>query len=93
MIIDGIQINPDAVEYAQAKRNYTLIVLCGNKTVMSAWNLGVVCERLKLTRVHRSFGVNSNLVVEKAEKSLKMKSGFMIRTSPKMTGPIEDMFQ
>jgi DNA-binding LytR/AlgR family response regulator len=93
MIIDGIHIHPEAVEYAQAKRNYTLIVLCGNKTVMSAWNLGVVCERLQLARVHRSFGVNSNLVVEKTEKSLKMKSGFLVKTSPRMTGPIEDMFQ
>ena len=75
MLIDGIDICSDTVEYARAERNYTRIFLLNKKKLLSGLNLGIVCERLDLIRINRSIAVNSVCLAGLQGNVLNITSG------------------
>jgi len=92
MVINNVKIKPEEVVWAEADRNYTIVVLTTGKKIVSCHTLGMVYQHLGLYRVHRSFAVNPSQVGEMTEDGLLMKSGEIVPVSRKRVKEVENKF-
>lgn len=88
LIVDGVNVCADIVEYIEAKRNYTLIKLVDGSKLISSKNLGKVAKYLNLVRIHRGIAVNLNHI-EYSLGVITTKSGFVTEPSRRQNKKIE----
>ncbi|WP_409034086.1 LytTR family transcriptional regulator DNA-binding domain-containing protein [Runella sp.] len=81
MLVNGIHINGEEVEYAVGDRRYTILVLLDGTQFRSSRNLEKICERLGLLRTHKSSAVNPTYISGFSEDGVQMQSGFTAQIS------------
>lgn len=81
MLVNGIHISGEEVEYAVGHRRYTILILLNGQQLISSRNLEKVCDLFGLLRTHKSRAVNPAYISEYTKEGIQMQSGFTAQMS------------
>lgn len=81
MLVNGIHISGEEVEYAVGHRRYTILILLNGHRLISSRNLEKICDLFGLLRTHKSSAVNPTYISGYTEDGIQMQSGFTAQMS------------
>lgn len=93
MLVNGIHVSGEEVEYAVGHRRYTILILLNGHRLISSRNLEKICDLFGLLRTHKSSAVNPTYISGYTEDGIQMQSGFTAQMSRRrkieILGPAE----